>query len=104
VTVQVVPDTLVTCIHSVGRAGSTTRNALAGTVLFDAAGNAAEDATVHDSEVPAAGAVVPPDDTVVAALSANSSSGTVPAPYVSETWMPAAAPDPPVIWVPTAVW
>jgi hypothetical protein len=90
-----VPDTFVTSIHSVGTAGSTTRNTVGGTAAFDAAGNAADDATVHDSDVPAAGAVVPPDETVVDALSANRSRGI--GRQVSEIWTPAAPAEPPVM-------
>jgi hypothetical protein len=62
VTVHVVPETLVTIMISEGCALSATRNWL---VPVTAAGKPAELATVHVSDVPPAGAVVPPDETVV---------------------------------------
>jgi hypothetical protein len=68
VTVHVVPETLVTSISSEVAAGSATWNWY---TPVAAAGNSAEDATVNVSDVSAAGASVPPDETVVYALLAN---------------------------------
>ena len=73
-TVHVVPVTFVTSTISVGAAGSCTRNCVPAAVVT--AGNVAEDATVHDSDVPAAGAVVPPLETVVELAFANRSTAT----------------------------
>ena len=55
VTVQVVPDTLVTAMISVSAAMSETWNAVGGTAVEDAAGNEVEAATVQFSTVPAGG-------------------------------------------------
>ena len=67
VTVHVVPETLVTAMISpvFPFAVSATWNWVGGVAVFDAAGNDADDATVQLSLVPDAGAVVPPEETVV---------------------------------------
>jgi hypothetical protein len=64
VTVQVVPDTLVTAMISLvfPEAVSATWNCV---TPVDAAGKDDDDATVQDSLVPEPGAVVPPEETVV---------------------------------------
>jgi hypothetical protein len=75
VTVHDVPDTAVTAIISAAVtdvAGSATWNCWLPLI----AGNDADDATVHVSTVPGAGAVVPPEETVVAAWLVNSSTAT----------------------------
>src|SRR5258708_747479 len=72
ITVHVVPDTACTASISDGWAGSATWNCCAPN--FTAA-NDADDATVHDSTVPPAGADVPPEETVVDGLLAKTSSG-----------------------------
>jgi hypothetical protein len=75
VTVQVVPETLVTSITSSGLAGSMTWNPVA---FATAAGNPVELFTVQDCEVPAAGESVPPELTVVEASFVKISTGTSP--------------------------
>jgi hypothetical protein len=65
VTVHVAPDTLVTAMVSEFSAMSATWNCVGGAAELDAAGNDDEEETVHVSVVPPAGAVVPPDETVV---------------------------------------
>src|SRR5258708_2138677 len=70
--VHVVPDTACTAHISDGWAGSATWNCCA---PYFTAGNDADDVTVHVSAVPAAGAVVPPEETVVDGLLAKTSSG-----------------------------
>src|SRR5258708_7126157 len=72
ITVHVVPDTACTASISDGWAGSATWNCCA---PYFTAGNDADDVTVHVSAVPAAGAVVPPEETVVDGLLAKTSSG-----------------------------
>jgi hypothetical protein len=69
VTVHVVPLTFVTAMISevLPEAVSQTWNWAGGAADDDAAGNPEDDATVHVSTVPAAGAPVPPEDTVVSA-------------------------------------
>lgn len=83
VTVQVVPETLVTVMISVFAAASATWNWVGGVALLDAAGNVEDEATVQVSCVPDAGAVVPPEATVVDGRLLNSSVATRPPPQIS---------------------
>jgi hypothetical protein len=85
VTVHVVPETFVTATISEQADGfeSTTWNWVGGVAVEEAAANRADDATVHVCTVPEAGAVVPPETTVVDAWFVNSSVAT-PAPLSLE--------------------
>jgi hypothetical protein len=65
---------LVTIIFSLEAAASVTRKNVGGEAAELAAGKPDEEVTVHDSDVPADGAVVPPLLTVVCAWLAKSSS------------------------------
>ena len=60
ITVQVRPDTFVTRMISLARAGSEMWNWVGCVAPEDATGNDPDDATVHDWLVPGAGASVPP--------------------------------------------
>lgn len=85
ITVHVVPETFVTAIISDGALGSATWN---WETPVAAAPNMAEDATVHVSCVPCAGASVPPEVTVVVARFAAKSSVAIGLPQ-SAGWMTA---------------
>src|SRR5689334_4038332 len=65
-TVHVVPEMLITEMTSEFSAMSATWICVGGVAEDDTAGNPVDDATVHVSCVPDAGAVVPPDETIVA--------------------------------------
>jgi hypothetical protein len=82
VTVHVVPEMFVTATSSpvLPDAVSATWNWVGGVAVLDAAGNPADEATVHDSDVPPAGADVPPVETVVVGWLANSSKANFTPP------------------------
>jgi hypothetical protein len=63
-----------------GAAGSLTWNWLGGLALLDAAGNVAEEATVHVSAVPGAGTSPPPLVTVVEGWLAKTSAAVMRLP------------------------
>jgi hypothetical protein len=71
-----VPETSVQATSSDAAAGSAKWNWVGGVALLEAAGNADDEVTVHDSTVPPAGEVVPlAPVAVVEAMSVKSSSG-----------------------------
>jgi hypothetical protein len=74
VTVQIAPEVSVTAMTSAGRAVSATWKVVGRDAVEAAVGNTPGLATVHVSDVPAAGALMPPELTTVCASLLKTSS------------------------------